>query len=90
MSKQLMQYTIQKNGKEINGGMIMAEGASVYAMTEDVVKNLGELYDLTELEFVDVSNTWTFSGILLHIPIMVEFAPIDVPADKFAVDEEVN
>lgn len=90
MSKQLMQYTIQKNGKEINEGMIMAEGASVYAMTEDVVKNLGELYDLTELEFVDVSNTWTFSGILLQSPIMLEFAPIDVPADKFGVDEEVN
>ncbi|WP_214850711.1 hypothetical protein [Exiguobacterium sp. s193] len=90
MSKQLMQYSIQKNGKEINEGIIMAEGASVYEMTEDVVGHLGEMYDLTEIEFVDVSNTWTFSGILLQSPITLEIAPIDTPADKFGVDEEVN
>lgn len=90
MSKQLMQYSIQKNGKEINEGIIMAEGLSVYEMTEDVVGHLEEMYDLTELEFVDVANSWTFSGILYHSPITLEFAPIDTPADKFGVDEEVN
>lgn len=90
MSKQLMQYSIQKNGKEINEGIIMVEGSSVYEMTEDVVGHLEEMYDLTELEFVDVANSWTFSGILHHSPITLEFAPIDTPADKFGVDEEVN
>ena len=90
MSKHLMQYTIQKNGKELNDGIIVAEGTSAYEMTEYVITRLEEIYDLADLEFVDVSDSWTFSGVLHQDPITLEFAPIDSKADKFGVDEELN
>lgn len=90
MSKQLMQYSITRGAEEIETGMLMAEGQSVYEMTEDVTSNLEKMYNLVILEFLDVSDSWTFSGSLDQSPIKLEFAPIDAPADKFGVDEEVN
>lgn len=90
MNKQLMQYTIKKNEKELKKGMLVAEGNSVYDMTEDVIDHLGKLYGLVDLEFEDVSNYWTFIGILNQEPIILEFAPLDTPADKFGIDEELN
>lgn len=34
MNKQLIQDSIQQDGKEINEGIIMAEGTSVYTLKE--------------------------------------------------------
>lgn len=90
MGKQLMQYIIKKNEKELKTGILMAEGNSVYDMTEDTVDHLGKLYGIADLEFEDVSNYWTFLGTLNQEPIKLEFAPIDTPADKFGIDEELN
>lgn len=90
MGKQLMQYSIKKNDKELEQGILMAEGKTVYEMTEDVVNHLEKLYGLVDLEFEDVANYWTFLGTLSQEPIKLEFAPIDTPADKFGIDEEVN
>lgn len=90
MSKQLMQYSITRGAEEIEQGMLMAEGQSVYEMTEDVTSHLEKMYDLVDLEFLDVSDSWTFSGSLRQRPVVLTFSPVGTPADKFAVDEEVN
>lgn len=85
-----MQYSITWNGEELEQGMMMADGESVYEMTEDVTSHLEKIYDLFNLEFIDVSDSWTFSGSLRQRPVVLTFSPVGTPADKFAVDEEVN
>lgn len=87
MNKQIMQYTIQKRGVEFKQGLIIAEGSTVYEMTENVVNNLEELHELSDLDFIDVSNFWIFHGTHDYESITLEFAPIDTPADKFGLED---
>lgn len=90
MSKQLMQYSITWNGEELEQGMLMADGQSVYEMTEDVTSSLEKMYNLFDLQFLDVSDSWTFLGSLHQRPVVLSFSPVGIPADKFGIDEEVN
>lgn len=90
MSTQKMNYIIKQNETPIQEGRLTATGTSVFEMTENVVEQLSDQFGLTEVDFDDVSNYWTFNCLLRDIPTVLQFRPIDGFADKFGVDEEVN
>lgn len=90
MSKQKMEYIIKQKEQTIQEGSLVAVGSSVFEMTENVVDQLSDQFELTEVEFDDVSNYWTFDCLLRDVPTVLQFRPIDGFADKFGVDEEVN
>jgi len=90
MSKQKMDYIIKQKEQTIQEGSLVAVGSSVFEMTENVVDQLSDQFELTEVEFDDVSNYWTFDCLLRDVPTVLQFRPIDGFADKFGVDEEVN
>lgn len=85
-----MNYIIKQNETTIQEGHLTATGTSVFEMTENVVEQLSNQFGLTEVDFDDVSNYWTFNCLLRDIPTVLQFRPIDGFADKFGVDEEVN
>ncbi|ASI36895.1 hypothetical protein A0126_18965 (plasmid) [Exiguobacterium sp. N4-1P] len=87
MHKQLMHYTLFKNNIKVASGNLEAHGSSVYEMTEDVVQKIKEKHLLLELEFIDVSNFWTFEGESNNENIRLEFAPQGIYADKFGLEE---
>ncbi|WP_214749455.1 MULTISPECIES: hypothetical protein [unclassified Exiguobacterium] len=90
MSTQKMDYFIKQNGQTIEEGSLTATGTSVFEMTENVVEQLSHQFGLTEVDFDDVSNYWTFDCLFRDIPTVLQFRPVDGFADKFGVDEEVN
>lgn len=85
-----MDYFIKQNGQTIEEGSLTATGTSVFEMTENVVEQLSHQFGLTEVDFDDVSNYWTFDCLFRDIPTVLHFRPVDGFADKFGVDEEVN
>lgn len=90
MSTQLMIFNLKREDKLLEEGVIEAIGSSVFEMTENVVEQLSDQFGLTEVDFDDVSNYWTFDCLFRDIPTVLQFRPIDGFADKFGVDEEVN
>ena len=91
MSAQLMIFNLKKNNKLLKEGIIEALGDSVFEMTEYVVEQLSERFNITKITFIDVSNTWSFNGFIEEEEdIILEFAPIGIYADKFGIDEEIN
>lgn len=87
MKKQLMHYILFENDIKVASENLEASGSSVYEMTEDVVKKIKEKYTLPDLEFIDVSNFWTFEGESNNKNIRLEFAPQGIHADKFGLEE---
>lgn len=90
MSTQLMIFNLKREDKLLEEGVIEAIGSSVFEMTENVVEQLSHQFGLTEVDFDDVSNYWTFDCLFRDIPTVLQFRPVDGFADKFGVDEEVN
>jgi len=90
MAKQLMIFSVICDTTVIESGKITGEGSTVFEMTEDVANKLASKFNIEQVEFVDVSNSWTFEGEKNHTVFTIEFSPINTPADKFGIDDEVN
>jgi len=87
MSAQLMIFNLKREDKLLEEGVIEAIGSSVFEMTEYVSEQLSARFGISDIEFIDVSNTWWFNGLIDEKTVTLEFAPIDTPADKFGIDD---
>lgn len=85
-----MIFSIICEGIIVESGKIIGEGSTVFEMTENVVNKLAVQFNIEQVEFIDVSDSWTFEGEKNHIVFKIEFSPVDTPADKFGIDAEVN
>lgn len=89
--KQMMHYVLSNDGNEFERGDIEAVGESVYEMTEYVVERLTSHFGYRlELDFVDVSNEWTFAAEDEEEEEgshPIRFAPEGIHADKFGIEE---
>jgi hypothetical protein len=87
MNVQLMIFILKKDDQLIKEGVIEAVGDSVFEMTEYVSEQLSEQFGIKDIEFIDVSNTWWFNGLIDEKTVTLEFAPIGTPADKFGIGD---
>lgn len=87
MSAELMIFNLIRDDQLIEEGVIEAVGDSVFEMTEYVSEELSARFGIIDIEFIDVSDTWWFSGLIDEKTVTLEFAPIGTPADKFGVGD---
>jgi len=90
MVKQLMIFSIICDDIIVESGKVTGEGSTVFEMTENVANKLAAQFNIEQVEFIDVSDSWTFEGEKNHTVFKIEFSPVDTPADKFGIDAEVN